>query len=62
MIEDLNLHRFARQAGRYSAAILMALAEMKCGDYAGARKTLEMAEREIRSDDAAAQVRVRSWG
>jgi Tfp pilus assembly protein PilF len=57
-VEDLTAHRYARQAGRYSAAILLALADLKRGDYAAARKTLDDAEREIRKDDTAAQVRV----
>jgi Tfp pilus assembly protein PilF len=57
-IEQLDAHRHARQSGRYSAAILLALAELKRGDYAAARKTLEAAERDIRKDDAAAQIRV----
>jgi len=59
-IVNLDEFRYARQSGRYSAAILLALADMKRGDYAGAHKTLEAAARDIRNDDAMAQVRVTS--
>jgi hypothetical protein len=58
-IENLDEHRHARQAGRYSGIILLALAELKRGDYAAVRQMLEAAERDIRRDDATAQVRVR---
>ena len=59
-LEMIAAYRHERQAGRYSAYILLARAEMIRGDYAAVRKTLEAAERDIRNDAVMAQVRVQS--
>ena len=57
-IVNLDEYRYERQAGRYAAYLLLALAEIKRGDYAAVRKTLDNAKRDIRNDAVMAQVRV----
>lgn len=42
---------YARQAGRYSGSIKLALVAMRGGDYAAAHAELEKAELQIRNDD-----------